>query len=299
MQQQGLALGTRTDRSGGGQEARNPGGLRLSPTVFSPHGIDLWYSASIVLSAAGKHRRRTKETKAEYRHGAFGRPGVASRHSSQSGCRIRPCEDAPLRAAAAAAAAKPFTASRQACLPVSLSCLLCSAQTAESGNCGQIARLNCGKAGAGTREATSEDAKIRKWRKLALGERERRGRELVLHCKVRSRVRAEVQPCKIARRCCIVVLIEREGLSWSRRFSPICPDCPDLPWRGSMLTQGREMHLAAIDPAHKTHNFQVPGPSSRLSRPTRPKAVSCIPAHSAGDNARRQRSGSSLARSQS
>ena len=124
MQQQGLALGTRTDRSGGGQEARNPGGLRLSPTVFSPHGIDLWYSASIVLSAAGKHRRRTKETKAEYRHGAFGRPRVASRHSSQSGCRIRPCEDAPLRAAAAAAAAKPFTASLQACLPV-LSSVLC------------------------------------------------------------------------------------------------------------------------------------------------------------------------------
>ena len=109
-------------------EARRPGGLRLSPTVFSPHGIDLSYgteySASIVLSAAGKHRRGTKETKAEYRHGAFGRPGVASRHSSQSGCRIRPCEDAPLRAAAAAAAAKPFTASLQACLPV-LSSVLC------------------------------------------------------------------------------------------------------------------------------------------------------------------------------
>ncbi len=147
--------------------------MRLSPTVFSPHGIDLHvygteYSASIVLSAAGKHRRRTKETKetkAEYRHGAFGRPGVASRHSSQSGCRIRPCEDAPLTCSCSCSGSEAIY-----CKPASrLS--PCLVFCALPGNCGQIARLNCGKAGAGTREATSEDAKIRKWRKPTVGER--------------------------------------------------------------------------------------------------------------------------------
>jgi hypothetical protein len=40
-----------------------------------------------------------------------------------------------------------------------------SLQVFLSGKCGQIVRLNCGKAGAGTREATSENVKNRKWRK--------------------------------------------------------------------------------------------------------------------------------------
>ena len=202
------------------EEARRPGGLRLSPTVFSPHGIDLHvygteYSASIVLSAAGKHRRRTKETKAEYRHGAFGRPGVASRHSSQSGCRIRPCEDAPLRAAAAAAAAKPFTASLQAaCLPV-LSSVLCR---------GIAAKLPGSTAARREQERGKRQAKMRKSENGAsrLWESECQGRELVLHCKVRSRVRAQVQPCKIARRRCVVALIEGGFVV----ESTVCSDLP-------------------------------------------------------------------------
>lgn len=40
-----------------------------------------------------------------------------------------------------------------------------SLQVYLSGKCGQIVRLNYGKAGAGTREATSENVKTRKWRK--------------------------------------------------------------------------------------------------------------------------------------
>ena len=156
------------------QKWRRPGGQESRGFAALSHGLLATWNRPMVFGIdrlISSRQAPTEDERDESRLSAWRlqRPGVASRHGSQSGCRIRPCEDAPLRAAAAAAAAKPFTASLQAaCLPVLSSV---SAQTAQSGNCGQIARLNCGKAGAGTREATSEDAKIRKWRKPTVGER--------------------------------------------------------------------------------------------------------------------------------
>ena len=207
--------------------------MRLSPTVFSPHGIDLSYgteySASIVLSAAGKHRRGRKRLNQNIGMAPSGGLGL---HRVTQASRVAGSGHVKTPSYVQLQLQRQRSHLLQAGKPVSLSpCLVfCALPRLQSR--GIAAKLPGSTAARREQERGKRQAKMQKSENGAswLWESERRRRELVLHCKVRSRVRAEVQPCKIARRCCVVALIEG-GLSWSRRvlrFALIALICPGV-----------------------------------------------------------------------